>query len=201
MLSKWTKQGGDRGKVHSGTKAVEGATGVGNNPKQGIARHFLLGIAMPNRRKCLRYGCVFVIMGVVFIGANEGVIAIVIAPDEAENTAWATIIPLPADGSLFGGQSCSVVLMTAFRRAWDFLTGDEGQIFFAVAAATRAMIFYLKKSDMKEAKHLGDVLLTAALFAMLLAASEAQLSQAMKEAYRCKKAPFTIIVTQLNKKT
>ncbi|MGO8953629.1 MAG: hypothetical protein ACLPWS_06280 [Rhodomicrobium sp.] len=79
-----------------------------------------------------------------------------------------------ADSGLYEPELCVKLLTGLLHKTWSFLISDGGRYFFASLATLRALIFYLRRSLMPEARQLADVLITALFLLVLAAAAESQ---------------------------
>ncbi len=88
-----------------------------------------------------------------------------------------------ANTGMYGPEPCINVLTGTAQQLWSFLIGNEGHYLFASLATYKALLYYLRRSPLTEAKHLADVLITALLLFVLAAALESP--SAIRHAFQC----------------
>jgi hypothetical protein len=88
---------------------------------------------------------------------------------------------------MFETNSCATLIAREIAHLYAFLSSEAGQLCFAVIATWRAIIYYCRRSRYPEASDLASAMIIAAIFAVLIAAQEAQLSGRVKQVLSCKR--------------
>lgn len=88
-----------------------------------------------------------------------------------------------ANTVMHGPEPCINVLTGTAQQLWTFLISNDGHFLFASLATYKALLYYLRRSPLTEAKHLADVLITAMLLFVLAAALESP--SAIRHAFQC----------------
>jgi hypothetical protein len=85
-------------------------------------------------------------------------------------------------------QHCTEYFIEAFKQLWLFLMSNDGELCFASIATVRAIVYYLDRSRIAQAKDLAAAIVVATIIAIVIGASECRITKAVIEGLKCKHA-------------